>query len=227
MNCRYICAPLCISAAALIAVVGSMTIASAQPGMDKSPGHAPSPSAPAMGQPEMQLPPGWTPEDMAACEAAAKPGKMHEWLAKGAGTWKGKEKIWMAPGTPAIESECTQTITTIMDGRFSQCTVTGDMMGQTFLGMGTTGFDNVTGKFVSTWFDNMGTGIMNGTGELSSDEKTLTINYTMNCPITKKPAAMREVITITSPTTSTMEMFANDPKSGKEFKMLHIDFTKK
>jgi hypothetical protein len=222
MSRKIIVSTVCL-AAAVAAVAGAMGFA--QPGTDHKKG--PAGAAPAAGQPNMQLPPGWTPEDMAACQAAGTPGPMHAWLAKGVGTWQGKEQMWMAPNTPAINSECTQTITSIMDGRFSQCTVSGDMMGQPFLGMGTTGYDNVTQKFVSTWFDNCGTGIMNGTGELSSDQKTLTINYTMNCPITKKPAAMREVITVNSDTSSTMEMFSNDPKTGKEFKMLHIDFTKK
>jgi hypothetical protein len=219
MFCKTCVTAICLAA---VAAVG---IAAAQPGNKDH--KAPTPSAPATGQPAMQLPPGWTAEDMAACEAAAKPGKMHEWLAKGTGTWKGKEKMWMGPDTPAIETECTQTHTMMWENRFAQCKIEGDMPGMgPFHGMGITGFDNVTQKFVSTWIDNCGTGIMNGTGELSSDEKTLTINYTMTCPLNKKPQALREIITITGPDTSTMEMFTTDPKSNKEYKMLHIDFTR-
>jgi len=89
------------------------------------------------------------------------------------------------------------------------------------------GFDNVAQKFQGTWIDNCGTGMAIGTGELSSDGKKLTWNYTYTCPIAKKSATMREIETITSPTTKTLETWSTDPKSGKEFKMMVIEFTKK
>jgi hypothetical protein len=68
---------------------------------------------------------------------------------------------------------------------------------------------------------------MNGTGDLSADGKTLTWNYTANCPITRKPTVMREIEHISSDTTRKGEMFATDPKSGKEYKMMVIELTKK
>src|SRR4051812_44509940 len=67
-------------------------------------------------QHEMTLPPGWTMEDMQACTVAGTPGKMHEYLADGVGTWTGKSKMWMAPGTEAMTSQCTSKITSILDG---------------------------------------------------------------------------------------------------------------
>ena len=38
---------------------------------------------------------------------------------------------------------------------------------------------------------------------------------------------MRQVEKVTGEKTMTMEMFTNDPKSGKEYKMLSYNFTKK
>ncbi len=38
---------------------------------------------------------------------------------------------------------------------------------------------------------------------------------------------MREVETITGPKTKTLEMFGADPQTGKEFKMMSIELTKK
>lgn len=213
MNRKTLLVPACI---AIAGVVGAFAVA--QPAKDKAPA----------GQPEMKLPPGWTSADMEACTLAGTPGKQHEWLAKGAGTWQGKCTSWMYEGAEAIKSECTETATVIMDGRFLKCEIAGDspVMGP-FQGLGTSGFDNASQKFVSNWIDNHSTGIWNGTGELSADQKTLTWNYTYNCPITKKPATAREVIRFTSPTAKTLEMFVKDPKSGKEFKMMTIEFTKK
>lgn len=187
----------------------------AQPGKD---GHA---------QPGMdQLPPGMTPEMMQACMQAGTPGAMHEFLAQGVGEWTGSCTMWMAAGTPPMKSESTMTITPMMDGRFFKYEHKGEMMGQPFNGFGLTGFDNVSQKFQSSWVDNFGTGMMFGTGELSSDKSTLTMTYTFNCPIQKKPVTMREVEHFNGDH-MTMEMFGPDMATGKEYKMMEIEFTKK
>lgn len=188
-------------------------------------------ATPAMGShgagEDMKLPPGWSMEDMQACMAAGTPGKMHEHLMQGVGVWKGKNTMWMAPDTEPMTSECTSTVTSAMDGRYTKCEMEGEMPGMgMYHGLGFNGFDNVSQKFVSTWIDNHGSGIMQGTGELSSDGKTLTWKYTYNCPIRKKPATMREVHRITGDNTMTLEMFGDDPKTGKEFKMMEIELTR-
>lgn len=189
---------------------------------------APKDAKPAA-QPDIKLPPGWTAEDMQACMVAGTPGKMHEFLSKSAGTWAGKCTMWMGPDTEPLKCESTATVTPIMEGRYVKVDQTGEMpagMG-TYVGSATYGFDNVSQKFVCAAIDNHSTGIITGTGELSPDGKTLTWNFTFNCPVTKKPAVMREVETITGPNTKTLEMFAPDPKSGKVYKMMSIELTKK
>lgn len=206
-----------LSLAALGCTAVITTLALAEPSKDK-------PGAGAM----PPLPPGWTEADMQACAVAAMPGPMHEHLQGSTGVWEGKTSMWMAPGMPAMNSTCTSTITPAMDGRFVKCEYSGDMPGMgPFKGMGINGFDNVSGKFQSTWIDNMGTGIMFGTGELSADKKVLTWNYNFNCPVTKKPAVMRLVETSTGKDSMKLEMYTNDPKSGKEYKMMEIVFTRK
>jgi hypothetical protein len=188
---------------------------------------AEKPATPPVG--EMKLPPGWTPEDMQACMRAGTPGEMHDFLKKQAGTWTGKTHMWMGPDAtePAV-SDCTSTITVLMDGRFTQCELKGEMPGMgPYTGLGITGYDNVSQRFVGNWIDNHGSGIMNGVGELSGDGKVLTWTYTYNCPINKKPAIMRQVETYTSESAMTLESFCTDPKSGKEYKCMKIEFTRK
>jgi hypothetical protein len=182
----------------------------------------------AAGQEEMQLPPGWTAEDMQACIIAGTPGEMHERLANDVGTWQGKTTMWMTPESEAMESQTKATIKPIMDGRYTKVKWEGEMPGMgPYQGFGIYGFDNVAQEFVAIWIDNHSTGIMKGTGKLSADGKTLTWTYTHNCPITKKPTTMRDVETLTGPNTKTLEMFGTDPKSGKEFKMMKVELTKK
>lgn len=216
MRVRSTFVSLC--AAGALVLVGSLAIA--QQAKEPKPG--------AGQQPEMKLPPGWTEADTQACMAAGAPGKMHEHLTRDVGVWQGKTTMWMGPGAEPVTSECTTTVKSMMDGRFVQCEVTGDMPGMgPFHGFGLYGFDNVTQQFVSTWVDNCGTGFMNGTGEMSADGKTMTWKCTYNCPIRKKPTEMREVDTITGPNTKTFEMYGADPKTGKEYKMMTIEYTRK
>lgn len=179
------------------------------------------------GQPEMKIP-GMDPAHMQACMEAGMPGKNHAWLQKMCGTWKGKSQMWMTPEmTEPMNNECTQTITSLMDGKFIECTMKGEMAGMgPFTGRGTTGFDNVSKKFVSTWIDSCSTGIMNGTGELSADGKVMTWSYTANCPIQKKAVTMKMTETYNSPDSMTFVMYMNDFKTGKEFKHMQIELTR-
>ncbi|HRP61705.1 MAG TPA: DUF1579 domain-containing protein [Phycisphaerales bacterium] len=203
----------------------SASVAFAQNLQDRKP--ASPPDKPGL-QDALQPPPGMSEADMMACIEAATPGAMHQHLAKSIGVWHGKSTMWMAPDTEPMHSECISTVTAIMDGRFFKVEIEGDMPGMgAFSGMGIYGFDNVSQKFQSTWLDNMSTGMMIGTGELSSDSKTLSWNFTYNCPITKKPHVMREIERMTGADTKTLEMHMTDPISGKEYKMMEIVFTRK
>ena len=188
---------------------------------------ADSADAKSADQPEMQLPPGWTAEDMQAMITAGTPGKMHERLANDVGTWSCKTKMWMAPGSEPLTCEGKATVTSLMDGRFTKCEMTGEMPGMgTYVGGGLYGYDNVGQKFVSIWIDNHSTGIMIGEGELSADGKKITWEYTGNCPIKKGPIKIRDVETITGPNTKTLESFGAPPKGGDEYKMMSIEMTK-
>lgn len=179
-------------------------------------------------QPPMQLPPGWTMEDMQKYAVAGTPGEMHKHLAAGIGEWDCKTSMWMAPDTEPMQSTGKTVVTPMMDGRFIKCEITGEMPGMgPYLATGFYGYDNVAQTFVSSFIDNHSTGIMNGVGELSADGKTLTWNFTFHCPITGKPAVIREIETITGEDTKTLDMFGADPKSGKEFKMMSIEMTRK
>ena len=216
MSYRKLFVPLFIGAAGIAVLATSLAIADA------------AKETTAAEQPEMTRPPGWTLDDMKACMAAGTAGKMHEWLAKDVGDWTGKSTMFMGPDGPPMTSECTATVTSLMDGRYIKVEMKGDMPGMgPYQGGGIYGFDNVSKKFVSSWIDNHSTGIMQGQGELSDDGKVLTWEYTANCPITKKPTTMKEVETRTGADSKTLEMWGDDPKSGKNYKMMKIELTRK
>jgi hypothetical protein len=198
-----------ISIAALVAVTGTLVLAQSQ--KDKQP----------------QLPPGWTEADAQSCAQAGAPGPQHARLTENVGVWQGKCNMWMAPGAEPVQSECTTTITSVMDGRFTRCEVKGEIPGMgPFTGFGVFGYDNVAKQFQSTWLSNCSTSMSVGTGSLSSDGQTVTWQYTHSCPIAKKPTIMREVERRTGKDTMTLENYVIDPKTGKEFKMMEIAYTR-
>src|SRR5436853_7927475 len=81
------------------------------------------------GLPDFKLPPGWSMEEMQACMLAGAPGEMHKLLAKDVGKWTGKNTMWMYPGADPVTTDCTSNVTSIMDGRYTKCEMSGEMPG--------------------------------------------------------------------------------------------------
>ena len=212
--------------AASLALFGFVAIAIAEPAKETKPA-AKAKSAAGKPAAEAKLPPGWTEADLKAFMEAATPGEEHKRLVADAGTWQGKNTMWMAPGAEPIETEATTIITPVLDGRFIRLEMKGEMPGMgPYHGLAVQGYDNVTKKFVSTWIDNMSTSMAQGEGELSKDGKTVTWTFTCNCPLQEKPMTMRQIETTTGPGAKTIEMFGAEPKSGVEYKMMRIELTK-
>jgi len=175
-------------------------------------------------------PPKMTADQQAMMEKmtkAATPGPQHEMLKKMAGEWNAKVTSQMDPSQPAQVEQSTSTLTMLMDGRYCQEVTSGNMMGQPFSGMGLTGYDNVLGKYVSTWIDNMGTGIMTSVGTADASGKVITWIGTMSDPVTGKLSKPRMVTTIKDDDHHTFEMYGIPPGGKKEMKMLTIEYSRK
>lgn len=155
----------------------------------------------------------------------ATPGAPHKLLANMEGTWNTKSKCWMEPDKPAMESTGTSEQKMLLGGRFLQQEFTGDMMGSPFNGIGFTGYDNHTKKYVSTWMDSMGTGIMFFEGTASADGKTVTQEGSYDDPV-RGPMTWRAVTKYVDDNTMLFEMYST-VKGGKEEKMMEITYTRK
>ena len=158
---------------------------------------------------------------------AATPGAPHAMLAKMAGEWTATVKFQMDPSQPWQEATGTSVVTVLMDGRYIQESNTSVMMGMPFSGMGVTGYDNVLGKYVSTWIDNMGTGIMTSTGTADAAGKVITWSGVMSDPITGKATKARMVTTVMDDNHHTFEMYSTPPGAKKEMKTMSIDYARK
>lgn len=172
---------------------------------------------------------------MAQMMELAKPGENHKLLADLVGTWNYTVKMWMSPDPDAkpTESKGVAVRKAAMDGRYFIVDVTGKMQmpgkdgkpkEMTFKGMGTDGYDNVKKKFVSSWIDNMGTGIMNAEGTYDPAAKAFT--YTSEYEqIPGMVTKIREVIKITDKDHHTFEWY--EDHGGKETKTMEINYTRK
>ncbi len=169
-----------------------------------------------------------TPEQMAMMQAyqkAGTPGPQHAAMAADAGTWDVAVKSWMDPAQPPEESTGTVTRSMILDGRVMVEQFQGSMMGQPFTGHGMQGYDNVSGKYWSTWNDSMTTGLMVGEG--TCDETgTCEFSGTWNDPVTGGPVTARMVLRRTGADSQVFEMFGPGP-DGSEMKMMEMTYTRR
>jgi hypothetical protein len=137
-----------------------------------------------------------SPEEAAMMKAwneARTPGAPHQHLAESAGTWNFTTKMWMDPSGAPMVSTGTATRDMLLGGRVLRERVESTMMGEPFQGLGLTGYDNVTGKYWSTWADNMGTGMMVSEGSYDPATHTMTFSSEVADPLTKKMIKVRMV----------------------------------
>lgn len=161
-------------------------------------------------------------------QAYMTPGEPHKLLASWDGTWTGDITMWMAPGAPPTVSKGTAVNKMIMGGRYQYSKHTGNMMGMPFEGEATTGYDNTKKKFVSSWIDNMGTGMMTMEGDWDEANKTLTLAGKCIDPMAGngKEMVIRQTQKVIDANTQLVEMYGPGP-DGKEFKMMEIKMTRK
>jgi len=163
--------------------------------------------------------------EMEAYAKAGTPGAPHQAMAATAGSYDAKVKSWQEPGQPPMESTATATRAMALDGRVLVEDFKGSMMGMPFTGHGMQGYDNVSGKYWSTWNDSMSTGVMMSEGTCDA-QKACTFKGSWNDPITKGKVNARMTSRWTSPTTEVFEMYGPG-RDGKEMKMMEITYTKK
>jgi hypothetical protein len=161
---------------------------------------------------------------MKAWQSYMTPGDIHKMIAKSDGKWNSEVTMWMAPDTPPTKSKSVCENTMILGGRYQQSIHKGTMMGMPFEGISLLGYDNAKKIFLSTWIDNMGTGIMQMEG--TWDEATNSINFKGKSvdPTTGKDIDIREVFKLVDDNNQTMEMYCTT--DGKEMKTMEIKFSR-
>lgn len=160
------------------------------------------------------------------------PGPMHKMMGAWDGNWTAEVTMWMDPSQPPMKSSGKSVNKMILGGLYQESVFNGTMkmpgddgkmMDVPFSGQGTLAYDNARKVFISTWIDNMGTGLMKLEGPWDDATKSMTMKGKMLDPTTGKDTDVREVVTIVDNNTQKMEMFCSMP-DGKEMKNMEILF---
>ena len=216
---------LLIALAAALAVAPSFAQDKASPVTAvTSPVGAPAASAPSAA--DMQ-------KMMTQMMELAKTNENHKLLASLDGNWDYTIKMWMDPNAQPQESKGTAVRKSILDGRYVAMDVTGKMQmpgpdgkpkDMTFKGHGMEGYDNVKKKFIGTWMDNMGTGIVTSEGDYDAATKTFTYTGEMEMMPGMKQK-FRETLKLTDKDHMIFDWY--EDRGGKEAKTMAINYTRK
>jgi hypothetical protein len=131
----------------------------------------------------------------------------------------------MDPTVPPTKTTGNVANKMILGGRYQYSMFTGTMMGMPFEGINIIGYDNAKKMFVSSWFDNFGTGILNMHGTLDEATNTINLNGKQTDPVTGKDIDVRETFKIIDSKNQEMEMFMT--LNGIETKSMEVKYTKK
>jgi len=163
------------------------------------------------------------PDDKAMMETLQKsmtPGKEQKAMAEQVGSWK-VEMIDYSTGE--TKSQATAEIKMLMGGRYQEIKIKGTMMGQSFEGCSTTGFDTLRNIYVNTWIDNMGTNITTSEGK-ATDDKTIEMKGRMVDPSTGKMLDFRTVQKNVDADHFTFEMYFE--MKGQEKKVMASNYSR-
>ncbi|MFH1194679.1 MAG: DUF1579 domain-containing protein [bacterium] len=152
------------------------------------------------------------------------PGPMHEILAKGAGDWKVKSTFWMYPGAEPQVTDGTAKGEMILGGRYLRVEQSTTVMGMPMNGVSLEGFDNAKEIFVSTWIDNMGSGISFTEGKYDAEKKMINYEGKMTDPMTKSDAKFRQTTEWTDDGKIIIKMYGYT--QGVEYQNMEAIFSK-
>ncbi|MCI0472645.1 MAG: DUF1579 domain-containing protein [Ignavibacteria bacterium] len=164
-------------------------------------------------------------ESMQKWMAYMTPGNEHKELAKQNGDWVYSMKSWMDPASEPTVSEGTATCEMMLDGRYQLMKVYGNVMGMPFNGISTTAFDNGKKIWISTWIDNLGTGLMYAEGKYDESTKCIVFKGKMYDPMSGKDIDFKENMLFIDENTMGMDMFS--VIDGKDVKNMEIRYTRK
>lgn len=162
---------------------------------------------------------------MVAMMEYMKPSKYHKQLSLAAGEWKEEIEMWTSADAPVKRYSAMCVVSMILGDLYQETIHSGNFDGKEFYGRGIIGYDNAINKFVSTWIDNLGTGIMYTEGTYDAESGTTTFRGEVVDPVLKMKVRVREVMIPKSENMQVFEMYVTPP-GKEEYKSMQITMTR-
>jgi hypothetical protein len=158
-------------------------------------------------------------------------GKFHKMLARSNGTWTGAGTMQVSADAPPVDAGTSLLINTMaMDGLYQVSEIKGNTTpgtGTPWTGLRITGYDSERRVFTRAM---IGDGTAQGVameGQWDEATKSITMPFKKMDLSTGKERILKEVYRLVDQDTEILEIYDTDSKTGKEFKMLSITWTRK
>ena len=159
---------------------------------------------------------------MAQWQVAMTPSAGHARLMPMVGTWRATTTFTMAPGAAAQVQGGTSVHRFVLGGRYLEQIYKGTAMGMPFEGIGYTGYDNVQKRYVGTWMDTFGTGLMNSVGVGSPTDQKIDFVSEAIEPSGKKKV-FESIVRIRNHAHHSYEMWTKGP-NGKKYRTMLVEY---
>jgi hypothetical protein len=152
---------------------------------------------------------------------STRPGAAHAMLDSLAGWWSVKATFQFGDG-PEMEAEASCEAQMVLGRRFleQQYRNPSGLEATQYLG-----YDNQRGAWFLYKLDNMDTGYLLASGQISTDSSTITLTGTHTNPGTGERAPLRIVVTIPNFNEYRIEWFMTRP-DGREIRTVRMDHTR-
>lgn len=164
-------------------------------------------------------------EMMEIMEASGRLGEEHEFLAQMVGDWAVETEMSMGPGTEMVSGTATASFRKALGGKLIVESFKGDFQGMAFEGMALMGYSNLDERHFSTWYDSMTTWGFHSKGN-RNDEGVLHLSGKNKDMMTPNGRPYRMTMEMVGNNKMLFDMYDTGP-DGKEFKTLHMTYTRK
>lgn len=160
------------------------------------------------------------------------PGEYHKMLARSVGKWTGEASVWLSPDAVPINGGTSILVNKMStDGLYQISEIIGNPppgAEKAWTGLRITGYDNDRKVFTRAMIgDGNSAGGVAMEGRWDEATRSITMPFKKADPSTGKERNLKEVYKIVDENTEVLEIYATDEKTGKEFKVLNVKWTRK
>ena len=163
-------------------------------------------------------------ESAAAFEKAGPIGPQHRRLAELVGTWKVTQSFWTTGNpTPKIDTG-SATYAMVLGGRHLRQDLRIDSPGKAFEALGYVGYDNMSGRYYSSWMDINLTGLIIAYGDYDAATHTYTFAGTLPGSAAGKTIPLRSELRVLDANHFTYDFY--ESHDGNEALAVRLEYTR-